>query len=128
LKCEELKCQCEEIYIPKIHDSIHYCIGKNAFNNFQLIDSANDDDLWFHVNDMPSCHVIARMSAFSNKKIERKNMKYIIRQGALLCKKNSKYKAEKDLEIVYCKIKYIRKSKIPGSVYINEGKGCIVKC
>jgi len=49
----------EEIFINKLNVNIKYLIGKNANNNFNIIDLLSPTDLWFHVCDHPSCDVIA---------------------------------------------------------------------
>ena len=45
-------------YIPALKKNIVYKIGKDAQNNFYLIDAADKNDVWFHLNDESSCHVI----------------------------------------------------------------------
>ena len=115
----------EKVYIPKLKCFIQYSIGTNAVNNFEIIDDADENDLWFHVNNLPSCHVIAKIP--SDIVIERKNMKYIVKQGALLCKQYSKYKSEKNVQIVFTKIKNIQKTNVPGSVII-QGNENIIEC
>ena len=49
-----------EIVIDNI--TIPVLIGKNAVHNTQLVSEANDDDLWFHVTDKPSAHIIAKIA------------------------------------------------------------------
>jgi predicted ribosome quality control (RQC) complex YloA/Tae2 family protein len=100
-------------YISNLNLTITYYIGKNANDNFKIIDEANINDIWFHIKDYPSCHVIA---SISNQNIDRKNMKYIIKRGALLCKQKSKYANIKNLEIIYTEIKNVSKTSTIGSV------------
>jgi len=100
------------ISIPAIKQEIAFIIGQNATENDHLIEQSNDDDIWFHVDNKSSCHVVATVS---ENNITRKNMKYIIKQGALLCKMHS-YPSEKNLSIVYTKIKNIQSTNIPGQV------------
>ena len=45
-------------FIPSLKINIVYKIGTCAKNNFELIDQANTNDLWFHLNNESSCHVI----------------------------------------------------------------------
>ena len=33
-------------------------IGKNAKENWDIIDMAEPDDIWFHLSYYPSCHLI----------------------------------------------------------------------
>jgi predicted ribosome quality control (RQC) complex YloA/Tae2 family protein len=102
----------EVIYLKNINKNITFCIGKNAQDNFDVIDASLPEDMWFHVKDLPSCHVVAKIP----EGIDRKEMKSIIKRGALLCKMHSKYKASDKLEITYTRIKNIQKTDTPGSV------------
>lgn len=100
------------INIPAINDTITYYIGKNAIGNFEIIDMANDTDMWFHVADKPSCHVIACLP----NKIKRNDMRYIIKIGAMLCK-------HKDNDIIiYTFINNIKKTDIIGMVNVSNEK------
>lgn len=110
------------VYFQKINKCIDFIIGKNDKDNFDIIDNANIDDLWFHLNNYPSCHVIASI----NDIIKKKDLYYIIKKGALLCKTNSKYKSEKDVEIIYTTIKNIIKTEKVGSVISTNTKIILV--
>jgi predicted ribosome quality control (RQC) complex YloA/Tae2 family protein len=110
----------ETKYISPLGINIDFQIGKNAYDNFDIIKAADPNDLWFHINELASCHVIANMpdDIIFNKK---QNM-YIIKQGAILCKQNSKYKSQKKLNIVYTQIKNITLADTPGSVNLQLSK------
>lgn len=107
----------EEIYIPKIKLNIKFLIGKNANDNFAIIDQSNENDLWFHISDAPSCHVIA---CIHEHNINKKDLRYVIKQGSVICKKHSKYKSKQNVEIVYTRIKNVHKTDIPGSVITSS--------
>jgi len=109
----------QEIYIPKLKLKVKFLIGKDAKNNTEIINQSLDNDLWFHVNDLPSCHVIARIHDLN---INRQDLLYIITQGALLCKQNSKYKSDKNVKIMYTRIKNIETLETPGSVITTDAK------
>lgn len=113
----------EEIYIPKLKLNIKFYIGKNAQENFTIIDLADGKDMWFHLNDYPSCHVIG---IISNLSLDKKELKYIITQGALLCKKYSKYKSEPNINVVYTTINNVKKTEIIGTVNLSNTKLIIV--
>jgi len=103
----------EEVYIPKIKLNIKFLVGKNANDNFNIIDQSDENDLWFHINDAPSCHVIACIHQYN---INKKDLKYVIKQGGIICKKHSKYKSDKNIGIIYTNIKHVQKTNISGSV------------
>jgi predicted ribosome quality control (RQC) complex YloA/Tae2 family protein len=116
----------QEIYIEKLGDSIVFTLGTSAQENFDLIDSSQPEDLWFHVEGRPSCHVVASLNdLILLREIERKDKKVmlsIVKQGALLCKQHSKYASEKNLPVVYTWVKHVVKTDIVGSVNITNQK------
>lgn len=109
----------EVIYIHGLNKEVTFYIGQNKNDNFDVIDKGDPEDLWFHANDVSSCHVVAIIPKDSSKK----DIKYIVKMGALLCKKNtSKLKDQCQIEIIYTQIENIEKTKIPGCVNINNNK------
>ncbi len=129
-------------YIPSLKINVVYKVGKNAQNNFELIDLADNNDLWFHVNKISSCHVIA---CFKNRTInpnnheenpnyydidfdnlDKKQKQQIITQGALICKQFSRVKNQKNVEIIYTKIENICKTEIIGEVTAFKTKSIII--
>jgi len=111
------------IYIPSIKCEITYTIGQNAEDNDVIIDAASPNDIWFHVDNKPSCHIIASVP----DNISRADIGYIINQGVVLCKKHS-YPSEKKLPILYTRIKNIQKTNIPGRIFISEEDKKIKVC
>lgn len=109
------------IHIPAINQDITFILGEHAKDNDQLIEQSNQDDLWFHVKNKSSCHVVAHVA---DQAIERKQMKYVIKQGALLCKIKS-YPSERNLPIIYTKIKNIQSTDIPGQVTLRNDPSTI---
>lgn len=102
---------------------IEYKVGTNAQENHDIIDEADPQDLWFHISGCASCHVICKIpDIIDNKKILQK----IAKQGAVVCKENSKYKSYKNVKIDYTRIKYVTKKEIPGSVVITNSKSVFI--
>jgi len=109
----------ENLFIQGLNRAITFYIGKNKNENFDVIDKGSSDDLWFHANDVSSCHVVGIIPDDINKK----DLKYIIKMGALLCKMNTnKLKSLDDVEILYTQIKNIEKTNTPGCVKIKNTK------
>lgn len=99
-----------------------YEVGQNAQENHDLIDAADPADLWFHVTGRPSCHVIAHVPAKvheSPSKQRRAALRKIITQGAMLCKRFSKYASEKQLSMDVTSIANVTKTDVPGSVVVG---------
>jgi predicted ribosome quality control (RQC) complex YloA/Tae2 family protein len=102
----------------KIYDIV---IGVNDQNNWDIITNASPNDLWFHVDDQPSCHVIIK--THDNAKIEKRVIKY----AARLCKDNSKAKNQKNTKIIYTHIKNVIKGDAVGSVITSKTSVIVVK-
>ena len=128
-------------FIPALKINLVYKVGSSAKNNFELIDQADPNDLWFHLHNESSCHVIA---CFKNIQyttrddelpnfydinfddLEKKEKQQIIKQGALLCKQYSKLKSAKNVPIIYTKIEDVQKTDVVGSVLTSKGKIIVV--
>jgi predicted ribosome quality control (RQC) complex YloA/Tae2 family protein len=115
----------KEVFIPKLNLDITFVIGQNAAENFQIIDDSQPNDLWFHVTEFPSCHVIAKINDIMDS-INRKDIKYIVKQGAILCKQHSKYKSVKNLDINYTEISNVQKTSVVGSVITSNTKNITI--
>lgn len=96
---------------------IIYKLGKNAKENHELIDYADQNDWWFHLEDYPSGHCIVERS-----EIEIEDIIF----ASTLVKENSKYKNFKKLSICYTQIKNIKKTKNPGEVKILKKPKTII--
>jgi predicted ribosome quality control (RQC) complex YloA/Tae2 family protein len=106
-------------FVQGLNEEITFHIGKSPSGNFEIIDNADEDDLWFHVDNESSCHVVASIP----ENMDRKDIRYIMKQGAVLCKQNSKFKKSKTkTNIIYTKIKNVEKTDIPGKVEVSDGK------
>lgn len=128
-------------YIPSLKLSVVYKIGANATNNFELIDEADKNDLWFHLKNESSCHVIACLKNITYTTLDddmpnyydldfddldKKQKQQIIKQGALLCKQYSRLKSMKNVEIIYTKIENVEKTNIVGTVSTFKNKTSLV--
>ena len=107
-------------YIDAIKQNAEYYLGENAQDNFDIIDQSEPDDIWFHMNNISSCHVVVKLPL--NNKYDKKQIHKIIVQGAEICKQHSRLKSQKDVEITYTKIKNVNKTHIVGSVALIEFK------
>ncbi len=90
-------------------------VGKNAKANWQLIDEANPDDIWIHLDDgRPSPHIIIQNP--DGLKPSLQTIKY----GALQCKIHSKFANQSKLPIMYTPIKNVIKGDKVGSVLLKS--------
>ena len=98
-------------------------VGKNKNENWNILDNASENDIWFHINNLPSCHVILHIPDKNIKdKIDNRVIKYV----AEICKENSKYKNFKKIIIIYTKVKNVKKTKEIGCVITKLTKKIIV--
>ena len=94
-------------------------IGRNKEDNFTIIDNSHDSDLWFHVEDEPSCHVILK----NDNNTSLKNIpRQVIKQCAYQCKIHSKAKFKKECSVIYTPLSNVLKTEIVGKVAVSEYK------
>lgn len=109
----------ENIYFPEIGAEVKYVIGQNQGENFRVMDEGSEEDWWFHAKDVPSCHVVAILP----HAVERKQLRYILKKGALLCKMNTRsLKSVRGVEIACVQIRHLEKTEVAGTVLIHNGK------
>ena len=97
-----------------------FIVGSNKEEKQYLINKSQKDDLWFHIANYPSCHVVCQLN--SNSKINKKHYNKIIKQGAVCCKSHSKYKNMNNLDITYSTIKHLENTDKVGSVIVHNSK------
>lgn len=90
-------------------------IGQNAEENDEIISEAKQTDLWFHLANLPSCHVILSCSS------EYPPTKQMINYCAKKTKENTKYRNLQKIKVNYTEIKNVYKTDIKGKV-ILKGK------
>ena len=92
-------------------------IGKNKNENWAIIDDASGTDLWFHISEMPSCHVLLK-----NDEKLRLVPRQVIKRCAYLCKINSAAKTVSKCDVIYATISNIKKTDIVGQVTVTQSK------
>lgn len=92
-------------------------IGKNKNENWSIIDDASGSDLWFHISEMPSCHVILKTYEKINS-VPRQ----VIKRCAYLCKINSAAKILSKCDVIYASINNVKKTDIVGQVTVIQSK------
>ncbi len=88
-------------------------IGENKEENDDIISKAKQTDLWFHLANLPSCHVI--MSCDKDHPVTKSMIFYC----ATLVKENTKYKNLKKIKVNYCPIKNVKRTLEKGKVIIK---------
>lgn len=78
-------------------------VGRDSkSNDYLTFNIADNDDIWMHAKGVPGSHVIIKV----DDKIPTET---IIKQAAELAKKNSKGKNDNNVDVVYCKRKFVKK-------------------
>lgn len=103
----------ETVRFPAIADPITYYIGQSRDENHGLLDLAKPEDFWFHLGNTSSAHVIGVVPPG----IPRKQLSYIVKRGALLCKQHTAKVASKShVAVIYTRVRHVTKTETPGEV------------
>lgn len=98
----------------KLDTEMTYFVGTNAQDNWDLISASNPNDIWFHLQNVSSCHVVLKMNDLTLEQLSK--------QTILHCA--SKCKASKhanlNMNVIYTEIKNISKAQVVGSVYVKN--------
>ena len=110
----------EQVNLPT---PVTFYIGRTQHENHAVIDLGGPHDLWFHVADQPSCHVVAILPM----DCDRKQRSKIIRHGARLCKQyTNSVKSASHVPITYALVSQVTKDTVPGRVHITDERTIIV--
>ncbi len=89
-----------------------YYIGRSQQENHAVLDLGGPTDLWFHLADTSSCHVVAILPADCPRKL----CGAIQRRGAALCREWSR--AAGDAAVLCVRLSDVQKTTVPGTVQI----------
>ena len=95
-------------------------IGQNKTENWELIDAADKTDIWFHIANLASCHVVLKNTdGIKMRDIPRQ----VVKRAAYLCKINSSATIKsKKCEVIYTSISEVKKTNIVGEVSVTKSK------
>ena len=93
-------------------------IGQSQIENSDLIAKGDNEDIWIHAFERPSCHVVIISNNYS--KYSKKELSKIIRRGVCLCKSHTnKIKSVSNVKFICNRLKNIERTCIPGKVNTN---------
>ena len=96
-----------------IYFGVNFYVGRNAKNNWELLDKANDNDIWVHLDNLPSCYVI--IDSNSSSPINKSHIKY----AAQLCVTYSKIPNNvKGVHFIFTECKNVKKGKGTGEAIL----------
>lgn len=94
--------------------SIPFTIGQCALDHFPMMDQSKSNDIWFHLQDVPSCHIIASVPDQMTHTLK----KAIIQHGIRLSKEHSKHKTK--VRVIHAQIHQLAKTDKEGTVLIHK--------
>ena len=96
-----------------IYFGVNFYVGRNAKNNWELLDKANDNDIWVHLDNLPSCYVI--IDSNSSSPINKTHIKY----AGQLCLTYSKIPNDvKGVHFIFTECKNVKKGKSTGEAIL----------
>jgi len=93
-----------------------FYVGRNKYDNWDLIDNSKPWDVWFHVENAPSCHVILEMDDVDKW---RNIPRAVLKRGAGLCKEHSSSKSIAQCPVIYTTVDKLVKGREVGSVNVS---------
>jgi predicted ribosome quality control (RQC) complex YloA/Tae2 family protein len=95
-------------------DRLEYKIGKNASDNTMLVVSSTPYDVWFHIHNETSAHLVY----YNPDKLSLETLRSngTIYRMAIALKKQSKYRKYLNISVLYCYIKDVTTTNTPGLV------------
>jgi predicted ribosome quality control (RQC) complex YloA/Tae2 family protein len=96
-----------------IFENFDINIGRNAQENWNLLDNTTDEDILFHLTSFPSPYVILTANGKDIPTI-------VINKCAQLCKQYSKYKRMYPLKVDYSVCANIHKGEKTGEFYYKS--------
>ena len=85
-------------------------VGENANDNWDILDKADQNYIWMHLNNLSSPYIIINNSNPN---------KSILNYGASLCKYHSKYSKINKVKVIYTLVKHVKKGSKKGSAIIK---------
>ena len=93
--------------------NVSFHIGQRASDHFMMLDQAKPTDLWFHLEDYPSCHIIASVPDCIN----RDDIRKLIRYGIRLSKEQSKHGS--NVDVIHSRVCFVTKTEQEGTVTLK---------
>ena len=86
-------------------------VGCNAHDNWRVIEESNDEDIWFHLDGVPSCHVVLQHSELIDRDI--------LQRCAAICKScTNRCRGKRKPNVIATPVSNLRLGKTPGMVHM----------
>jgi predicted ribosome quality control (RQC) complex YloA/Tae2 family protein len=111
----------EEVFVFKSQEYT-ILVGQTREENAELVNTSEPENVWFHVANTPSSHVILKTTC----KIKEIPLQ-VIKRCACLCKSHSKSKSTPKCDIIYTKIENVESTNVIGQVNTDSAKLKFIK-
>ena len=105
------------IYIDELDKEFYLDIGQNKCENDSLVRTSNQNDIWFHLENISGPHFILRMDDIDIKKIPKK---YLNQIGSLF--REYKSGLSSHYHVIYTEIKNVSLTNELGTVIPKKVK------
>lgn len=100
-----------------VYNGCTFYVGRNAKENWDLLNRAEPDDIWVHLAGCPSPYVII----VSNTRIKMDDILY----GCALCKTYSCKRDYNKITVNYTEIRNVKKGKVVGEAILDVSPSVI---
>ncbi len=118
-------------------DKMKVKYGKNAAENWRIYEVADEEDMWFHVDDEPSAHVILEDPYTTFRapscRTARKVAALLLEESSYMCEEEAfnacarlcvertpKLRERENVKVIYTKIGNLKKGKCVGELIIQN--------
>jgi len=113
-------------YIDAIQQDVEYRVGGNAKENHKILLDATMTSWWFHIQGQPSAHIIAQIPPDISAKLDKKQLKKILIQGAVITKQVSKFASHKNVPIIYSRVDDVTPTMYAGEVVVTSSRIMVI--
>ena len=103
-----------------VYNGCTFYVGRNAKENWDLLNRAEPDDIWVHLAGCPSPYVIIVLSS-DNTRTTIDEILY----GCELCKKYSHKRDYNKITVNYTEIRNVKKGKVVGEAILGVSPSVI---
>jgi predicted ribosome quality control (RQC) complex YloA/Tae2 family protein len=99
---------------------ITYLIGENANDNSGLINRLSQNDIWIHLRNLSSPHVVIKSDGDAISDMKPQYRTRILKQGCFLCHQGSKYKNSQNVAFIWTEGRYVSHGSKPGEAIVSK--------
>lgn len=105
-----------ELFVEENDKTYTVIIGTNKYENDQIIKDSDQNDIWFHLNNMSGPHIILKNGGDKIPKRYLNQIAILFQQLKLKSNLSNKY------NVIYTTVKNVKLTNVPGQVTITNTK------